>query len=264
MASCFSFAGFPGSTRPSESWPAAPTRFGRRAFIVEQIRHAILANDLAPGQRLFTSELAELFGVTHETVRFALTDLIHEGLVESRGDRGARVRAVTLDEALHHLEVCALIEGLCVGRAAEKITDAEIAELRALAKQFERRARDGDLDGLAADADHIAATYLRIADQPIAAAVLERSRSCIARYQSRLGFWLSRPQPLAPFWLERAEAICRRDPEAARDSVRRHADEVRGVMKQAGSGPSASRNGQTKSKAARAASDLVSGWDDAG
>jgi len=88
---------------------------GRR-LAVERLRQAILAGDMAPGQRLIEEELAGMLGVTRASLRAALFDLAADGLVERIPNRGARVRAVTLDEAVAITECRMALEGLCAPR----------------------------------------------------------------------------------------------------------------------------------------------------
>src|SRR6185312_9863647 len=72
---------------------------GGRRLAGARLRQAILGGDMAPGQRLVEEELAGTLGVTRASLRAALFDLGADGLVERIPNRGARVRAVTLDEA---------------------------------------------------------------------------------------------------------------------------------------------------------------------
>ena len=113
---------------------AAPTEAGRAAWTPlggaagrqragERLRQAILAGDMAPGQRLIEEELAGMLSVTRASLRGALFDLTAEGLVERIPNRGARVRAVTLGEAVAITECRMALEGLCAAKAAERITE---------------------------------------------------------------------------------------------------------------------------------------------
>ena len=72
---------------------------GRKAAL-DALRTAIVNGDVVPGQRLVEPELAETFGVTRAAMRAALIDLTAEGLVERIPYRGARVRIVSVDEAV--------------------------------------------------------------------------------------------------------------------------------------------------------------------
>jgi len=67
---------------------------------------------MAPGQRLVEEELAGLLGVTRASVRAALFDLAADGLAERIPNRGARVRAVTVAEAVAITECRMALEGL--------------------------------------------------------------------------------------------------------------------------------------------------------
>ena len=94
---------------------------GRR-LAGERLRRAILAGDMAPGQRLVEEELAGLLGVTRASLRAALFDLAADGLAERIPNRGARVRAVTVAEAVAITECRMALEGLCAAKAAERVT----------------------------------------------------------------------------------------------------------------------------------------------
>ena len=106
---------------------AAPVLAGEpgRRSAAERLRQAILAGDMAPGQRLVEEELAGLLAVTRASLRAALFDLTAEGLVERIPNRGARVRAVALGEAIAITECRMALEGLCAAKAAELVTEPQ-------------------------------------------------------------------------------------------------------------------------------------------
>ncbi|MGH3179664.1 MAG: GntR family transcriptional regulator, partial [Streptosporangiaceae bacterium] len=117
---------------------------GRR-LAVERLRQAVLAGDMAPGQRLVEEELAGMLGVTRASLRAALFDLAADGLVERIPNRGARVRAVTRDEAVAITECRMALEGLCAAKAAERVTEPDAARLRQLGEEMQRCVTDGEL-----------------------------------------------------------------------------------------------------------------------
>lgn len=202
-----------------------------REAVVEAIRQRILRAELAPGQRLVEAELCELLGASRGTVRTALMDLAHEGLVERIANRGARVRVVGVEEALHIAEVRMVVETLCVARAAERITDKGIKQLRAIAKKMEEAAARSDIEGFANLTHEAFENYVRIADQPVAQEVLARLRARNTRHRFRLTYRTGRAQVALPYWLDIIEAICQRDPAAARRALKRHAENVQDTMK---------------------------------
>jgi DNA-binding GntR family transcriptional regulator len=202
-----------------------------QAGVVEAIRHGIMRDHLVPGQRLVEAELCKLLGASRGTVRSALMDLVHEGLVERIANRGARVRVVGLEEALQLAEVRMAVESLCVGRAAERITDKGIEQMRGFAKQLKERSEHGDIHGFAEITHEVFETYLRIADQPVAKEVLERLRARNTRHRYRLTYRAGRAKVALPYWLDIIDAICKRDPAAARRALQRHTENVQQAMK---------------------------------
>ncbi len=78
--------------------------------VVDGIRAAILRGESVPNQRLIEADLSEQFAASRASVRAALAELANEGLIERVQNRGARVRAVSLAEAVEISEVRMVIE----------------------------------------------------------------------------------------------------------------------------------------------------------
>ena len=110
----------------------------------DALRHAILSGDFAPGQRLVEEELAGDFRATRASVRAALMDLAAEDLVERIPNRGARVRVVSLEEAVAITECRMVLEGLCAAKAAERVTPAQAAQLRQVGDALKQAVADGE------------------------------------------------------------------------------------------------------------------------
>ena len=115
--------------------------------VVERVRDAILTGELSPGQRLVEAELTERFATSRGTVRQALLHLEGLGLVTRERNRGARVRAITLEEAVEVTEARAVLEGLCAAKAAAGATDDEREELTELGRALERAVAAEDVIG---------------------------------------------------------------------------------------------------------------------
>ena len=107
-----------------------------RISVVAEVRAAILQGEYAPNQRLIETDLCERFSTSRFIVRAALQELSAQGLVEFQRNRGARVRDISLDEAIEITEVRKLLEGLEAARAAERITRAQAADLRAIVRDM--------------------------------------------------------------------------------------------------------------------------------
>ena len=197
-----------------------------QADVVASVRAAILVGDLAPGQRLVEAELSEWLGASRGVVRAGLIDLSHEGLVERIANRGARVRVVTVEEALHITEVRAALEGLCAAKAAERITDDEIESLQTLGREMTAAVAEGDVVSYSQLNQQLHEAVIDLAHQEVAAEILGRLRARNVRHQFRLAFRPGRPQTSLPQHLAIIDAVCARDPARAEAAVREHLDSV--------------------------------------
>jgi DNA-binding GntR family transcriptional regulator len=77
-----------------------------------------------PRQRLVETDIAPALGVSRATLRAVLIRLQHEGLIEIQPNRGAQVRAFSVEEAARILQVREVLEGLAAALAAEQATPA--------------------------------------------------------------------------------------------------------------------------------------------
>ena len=199
---------------------------------VTALRAALYDGDLSPGQRLVESELAEAYGVSRASLRAALIALTAEGVVERIPNRGARVRVVSIAEAVAITECRMVLEGLCAAKAAERATEAEIDVLTGLGEQLERAVGDGDpmkYSSLNRELHRLVREY---AQQPIAAELLDRLNGQIVRHQFRLALRAGRPQVSLPEHLAIIDGIARRDPAAAESAARAHLSSVIAALQQ--------------------------------
>jgi DNA-binding GntR family transcriptional regulator len=200
---------------------AVPGEAGRRVA-VERLRRAILGGDMVPGQRLVEEELAGTLAVTRASVRAALFDLTAEGLVERIPNRGARVRVVTLDEAVAITECRMALEGLCAAKAAERITEAEAGRLRQLGAELKRSVADGEPLKYSALNTELHKMVREISGQTVAATLLERLNGQLVRHRFQLSLRPGRPQASLPEHLAIITAITGRQPAQAEAAVRQH------------------------------------------
>ena len=194
---------------------------GRR-LAAGKLRQAILAGEMAPGHRLVEEELAGMLGVTRASLRAALFDLTAEGLVERIPNRGARVRAITLDEAIAITECRMTLEGLCAAKAAERVTEAQAAQLRRLGEDMERSVAGGEPLKYSALNHELHRLIREISAQAVAADLLERLNGQLVRHQFRLSLRPGRPQASLPEHLAMISAIAGRRPAEAEQATRRH------------------------------------------
>jgi DNA-binding GntR family transcriptional regulator len=191
------------------------------------IRDAIVRGDFAPNQRLIEADLSLSFGGSRAAVRTALLELANEGLVDRIPNRGSRVRAVTLEEAIEIVEVRIGLEGLCAAKAAERISDSEIEELLELREALLSSVATGDLLEYSRLNELFDRRVREISNHRTAGAVLDRLRAQGVRHQYRLAFRSGRAAVSAPEHAAIIDAIVARDPQAAEEQTRIH---LRGVV----------------------------------
>jgi DNA-binding GntR family transcriptional regulator len=204
---------------------AMTTTTSGRADLTRILRDAIVSGEYAPNQRLIEADLSATYGASRAAVRTALLELGAEGLVDRLPNRGSRVRAIPLSEAIEILEVRMNLEGLCAAKAATHVTDAEIAELRQLRDDL-LAAAGSDLFEYSRLNQLLDQRIREIARHPTAVAILERLRAQGVRHQFRLAFYPGRAAVSAPEHAAIIDAITSRDAERAEAETRAHLGSV--------------------------------------
>jgi len=127
--------------------------------IVEQIERLLERGDIRPGDQLPPErQLADQFQVSRASVREALRTLELLGIVETRPGGGTFVRQTTPDDLARPLtslmarghtvadvsELRGLIEPALAALAAERVTAAQLAELKEIFAEQERKVGDAE------------------------------------------------------------------------------------------------------------------------
>src|SRR5712672_236628 len=118
--------------------------FSKEAYAA--LKRAITAIDIydhAGEVRLDERRLSQDLGVSRTPIREAMTLLEQEGFVRTRPRRGIYVVKKTKREIVEIITVMAALESMAARLAAERASDAEIAELRRLMDEF-RCGNDGE------------------------------------------------------------------------------------------------------------------------
>ncbi len=97
-----------------------------------RLRQMLVENRIAPGAKLNERELSEVLHVSRTPLREAIKMLAAEGLVELLPNRGAIAVELTEADVLNTFEVMSGLEAQSGELAAERITDAELAEIKAM------------------------------------------------------------------------------------------------------------------------------------
>jgi DNA-binding GntR family transcriptional regulator len=197
-----------------------------RPAVTGALRAAIIAGEYAPKQRLVEADLCERFGTSRFILRSAMQELAAQGLVEFQHNRGARVREVSLAEAVEITEIRVLLEGLLAARAAQRVTRAEAAMLRALVKDMRAAV---DRSELLAYSELNARLHSAIRDlgaHETASRLLRQLRDQTVRHQFSLSLVPGRAAVSLPQHEAIVAAITAREPETAQRAMRAHLQSV--------------------------------------
>ena len=194
--------------------------------VTEALRAAILAGEFAPRQRLVEIDLCERFGTSRFILRSALQELAAQGLVEFQHNRGARVREVSLTEAIEITEVRILLEGLLAARAADRVTRADAAMLRGITRDMRTAVAKSELLTYSELNARLHAAIRDIAAHETAARLLRQLRDQTVRHQFSLSLVPGRPSVSLPQHEAIVAAITARDPAAAEQAMHAHLQSV--------------------------------------
>ncbi len=149
--------------------------------VASRLRTMLVEGRIAPGAKLNERELAEQLHVSRTPLREAIKLLGAEGLVDLLPNRGAVAVKLTEVDVLNTFELLAMLEGMCGELAAQRATDAELAELRALHYEMLASFSRRDLSGYYRLNARIHAAISEAARNPV---LTSTYRSINARVQS--------------------------------------------------------------------------------
>lgn len=200
-------------TAPTEDAPVSQT-----AQLYDNLRAAILALDLTPGERISERGLEARFHASRTPVRAALSRLEREGLILHAG-RSWTVTPIDLDEIAALAELRAMLEPAAARLACVRAGDDDLREVRHHLDAL-RPAPDQEAGLRMGSTFHLDVAALggnRFVTEAVAGALtrLERSR------------WLEvrTPEARDAAWREHSailEAVTARDPDRAADLLAAH------------------------------------------
>jgi len=97
--------------------------------VLTEIKKAIISEELAPGQKVTETMLAEKLGVSRTPVREALRTLGAQGFISLSPNSSFIVNSFTVEDTVEILQVRGALEGFSARMAAERITEVQKTEL---------------------------------------------------------------------------------------------------------------------------------------
>lgn len=200
--------------------------------VADRLRDDILAGVFPPGERLIELQLSERYGVGRAAIRAALVELDTEGLVQRETNRGATVRRITVAEAVEITEARAALEGLIARLAAERATDRERDDLRALVDEMTVAVDKDDKLEYSKLNRSLHAALRRIARHSVADELVANLRNRAAHHQFRLALMPGRAAESLAQHRAIVDAVVAGDGPGAEQAMRAHLGSVVEVLRQ--------------------------------
>ena len=114
-------------------------------FVLDELRRAIVAGELAPAQPIRQDTIAQRLGVSRVPLREALKTLEAEGQVVYQPHRGYSVAELSLGDLLEVYRMRELLESEAARVAVERLTDDDLERITEAQKEVEGASAGGDL-----------------------------------------------------------------------------------------------------------------------
>jgi len=233
-----------GTLDPLGAKPVYRTVKASRLYeqIVQQVEDSIRKGQLKPGDQLPAErDLAQSFGVSRTAVREAVKTLRERGLVEAYSGRGTfvtngsshgirqsldlMIRVSQQEGSVHLAELRQVLEPEIAALAAARIEEQLLLTMREAVTAMDRSLHDPDAY-IEADLDfHLA--LAEAVGNPLILSLLDSIVVLLREQRSRIFSVDGGPERGQYHHKKILQAIEQRDPDAARDTMRAHLEQVR-------------------------------------
>ncbi|TBW51562.1 GntR family transcriptional regulator [Marinobacter halodurans] len=196
----------------------------------ECLQTAIVKGELAPGEKIGEVELCERFNLTRGPLREALGRLESRGLLVRRPHAGFKVVSINGEELLELYRIREAMEGLAACQAAERMTDAEIADLQRLLDRHEEMVDEAQGQAYyqhEGDYDFHYCIAMGSRNRKLSQMLLGDLYYMVRLYRYRLSTSAGRPHRALREHRSIADAIANRDGELAQFLMQRHINAAR-------------------------------------
>jgi DNA-binding GntR family transcriptional regulator len=200
--------------------------------VAARLRADILDGVFPPGERLIELQLTERYRVGRGAIRSALVELDAEGLVRRETNRGATVRRISVAEAVEITQARSALESLVARLAAERASDADRHELRALVDDMRDAVANDERRRYSQLNRTLHATLPRIARHRVADDLIDNLRNRAVHHQFQLAVMPGRAAESLEQHAAIVDAVVEGDGEAAEAAMRDHLASVIDALRQ--------------------------------
>ena len=213
--------------------PALARRWTTADRVYEELEDLVISGRLKPGDRLTELSLAEWLRVSRTPLRQALQRLVSKGWIERASNGAVYVVDVSEAEIEALYAVRSALEDLILRQAAERMSKADLAALRALLSAQEHAAKLGDAAQVSNQGERFHRLLWSLSGNHVGVQFLEEVLQRTTRYR-RLSF--VEPQRFRKGLKQHAALLSAMERGAiaeARNLLHNHVDESRVYVLQA-------------------------------
>ncbi len=196
------------------------------------IKERILNNTFLPSQKLNESDLSKEIGVSRNTVKKALLKLEQEHLVETEENKGATVKAYTLEEVANYFEIREVLEALIIKSAAIQIADEKLLQLEEVFNQMEAYLNEGKYDDYSSLNKEFHNIIYSASANKKAVMMVNMIKSQLQRYHLRTILVPGRNEHSCEEHRAIVTALKNRDSEAAMKAIQTHIANIRKTIEE--------------------------------
>jgi DNA-binding GntR family transcriptional regulator len=189
--------------------------------LVKYIKQQIISGELNPGDRIVETKLARELGVSQTPVREAIRHLHGEGIITIVPNKGPMVRTLDMKDVFEIYSVRSMLEGLAIRLATQNATDEQIAGLESFYEEMKQKLNDDSVTSLLHDSSHIHRTIIEMAGHSRLLNMYQSISFQISLVNRLLGA-KSTKQKEVDQHLELIEALKKKDPDSAEQTMRKH------------------------------------------
>jgi len=135
---------------PLKNWDLGmvPGRKSLGQHVFENLKQAIIRGEVAPGDRLVESRLADALDISRTPVREAIHKLEREGLLRKLPKGGFAVMSLSREDIEETFGIRCVLESYAARLAAENYSEEELFPLEEKIREFQKFLDKGHLDEL--------------------------------------------------------------------------------------------------------------------
>lgn len=198
----------------------------------QYIKDRILKGIFRPSQKLTETELVQQIGVSRNTIKKAFLKLEQENLIAIEKNKGATIKAFTLEEILNYLEIREVLEGLISRNAVRNISMNDLDKMHETLEQMKEFLANNNFDKYSENNRLFHAIIYAAASNRPAVDMIMMIRTQLLRYQFRTILVPGRTEASLQEHTKIYEAFRRKDETQVVEAVTSHISNVRRVIEQ--------------------------------